>query len=183
VNKEETTDGYGTSKRSTFLFLTKRLLFLTMTCNPTVYCSPPITSNIVRTAASKISLDVMIDSNHCSYWKTTVSVVCIMWQLVQKLFMIVCTDSNAEPEERPPVPPAGGEPGKTVTPNLTEYLCYGIQRHQNWTHQELILHISPFNVHIYLIRQRNWSSHDPYLPKANRCEMDCEQLRCQHLPW
>jgi len=31
-------------------------------------------------------------------------------------------------------------------------------RHQNWTHQELISHISPFNIHIYLIRQRNWSS-------------------------
>jgi len=31
---------------------------------------------------------------------------------------------------------------------------------QNRTPQELISHISPFNIHIHLIRQRNRSSHD-----------------------
>ena len=35
---------------------------------------------------------------------------------------------------------------------------------QNLTHKELISQIFSISVHIYLIRQRNSSSHDPYIP-------------------
>jgi len=47
----------------------------------------------------------------------------------------------------PPYPRVGGT-GEKGAPNLTGYLCYGIKRHQNWTNQELILHISYYNIHI-----------------------------------
>jgi len=33
---------------------------------------------------------------------------------------------NPEPEERSPVPLAGGGRAKKGPPNLTEYFCYGI---------------------------------------------------------
>ena len=36
------------------------------------------------------------------------------------------------------------------------------------------LYLFSFSIHIYLMRQRNVSSHDPQLPKANHCEMHCE---------
>ena len=59
-------------------------------------------------------------------------------------FLATC----ACPENR--VCPEFFKPGGRKPPRLVRHW-----RHQNWTHHELISHISPFNIHICLIRQRN----------------------------
>ena len=65
---------------------------------------------------------------------------------------------QAEPEEGPSVHPGRGRPGKNEAPKSD--WC-DIQTYQNWTNKEMILDISLFNIHIYLILERNLSSHDP----------------------
>jgi len=81
--------------------------------------------------------------------------------------------SWAEPEERSPVPPTWGLVKMVPKTDWLEF--YDIQTHQNWTHQELILHISPFSIHIYLIRHRNnlstTHSFMLYKPITDRCKV------------
>jgi len=66
--------------------------------------------------------------------------------------MLSCS-KLAESEEGPHVPPPGSLPKRA--PKLFEDICYVIEIHQDCTHQELISHISPFNIHIYLIHRIN----------------------------